>query len=140
MVSAADRKWRKYRGEPELSPRHAPSAPASLLGRNLLAELRGRGFQVLGQDATGAVSLTGPYIMTIVVGATGQNLCASRHILCLGLCTCGGRPYIACVVPALDPLCRENFAYQAPPAERRRSWSCRDLLPRRARPFLRPCQ
>ena len=42
MRAAIERKWRKYQGLPELSAHHAPSSPSSLIGRDLLRELRAR--------------------------------------------------------------------------------------------------
>ena len=81
MFAAIERKWRKYQGLPELSAHHAPAAPSRLLGRDLLSELRARGWQVLGQHADGRIGVDGPYIITIALGATGQQLCSTRQVL-----------------------------------------------------------
>ena len=53
-------KWRKYQGLPELSAHHAPAAPSRLLGRDLLTELRARGWQVRWANMrTGGLTRTG---------------------------------------------------------------------------------
>ena len=86
MRSAMERKWRKYQGLPELHSPHTHPFPSSLLNRDLLGELRARGWRVLGQHADGTIDDVGPFIVTLPIGATGQQLACTRSaLLALGL-------------------------------------------------------
>jgi ribonuclease HI len=83
LEQAMTRKWCKYRGLPPPPPfALGADGPASLLGRDLLAELRARGWTVLGQHADGRIDRAGPNIITFAIGATGQTLCCTHTALC----------------------------------------------------------